>query len=175
MVTGGDLRADGLGVAVVEQGPGHGRRSREPVSNVATHLIAREHVFGKEPAETGLIDFADERSHSVVIARPAVAVQADRSPSRGGGWKVRAPPPELGLGRLNLICGSETRRHTAYPFEEPSDLPRRLSRREGVMRAISVPGQGAQSGVFPGRVQTTRRSSESGRREAGACPRRETC
>jgi hypothetical protein len=148
MVTGGDLRADGLGVTVVEQRPGHGRRSREPVSHVATHPVAREHVFGKEPAETGLIDFADGRSHGVVIARPATAVQPDRSPSRGGGWKVRAPTPGLGFGRLNLTCGYEKRRPTACRSEEPSDRPRRLSRREGVMRVISSAGRGADQDFF---------------------------
>src|SRR3954452_7843798 len=36
VVTGGDLRSDGFSIAVVEQGPGHGRRSVEPVSSVAT-------------------------------------------------------------------------------------------------------------------------------------------
>ena len=92
MVTGGDLRADGLGVTVVEQSPGHGRRSREPVSSVAAHPVVREHVFGNEPAEAGLIDFADERSHGPVIARPASAVQLDRSLLRGGGWKGPGPP-----------------------------------------------------------------------------------
>ena len=33
-------------------------------------------------------------------------------------------------------------------FEEPSDLPCRLGRREGVMRPISDRGRGAQEGKF---------------------------
>ena len=107
MVTGGDLRADGLGVTVVEQCPGHGRRSREPASSVATHPVAREHVFGKDPAETGRIDFAEERSHGAVIARPAVAVQAGTkshrfqflcSCSHAVGWPLLRHPPDPAKG-----------------------------------------------------------------------------
>src|SRR3954447_22252321 len=105
MATDGDLRADGLGVTVVEQCPGHGRRSREPASSVAPHLVAREHVFGKDPAETGLIDFADERPHGAVMARPAVAVQAGTkshqvlcSCSRAVGWPLLRHPPDTAKG-----------------------------------------------------------------------------
>jgi len=110
------------------------------------HAVAREHVFGNEPAETGLIDFADERSHGLVIARLAVTVQADRSPSRSGGWKVRAPTRVLRFGRLNLTFAYKNRRSTACRFEELSVLPRRLSRREGVELNRFAVGQRLQAG-----------------------------
>jgi hypothetical protein len=77
-----DFRADGLSVSVFEQGLGHGRRSGEPVSCVRKGPVAREHGFGKEPAETGLIHFANERSHGMVMARTVIVGQADRSPLR---------------------------------------------------------------------------------------------
>jgi hypothetical protein len=68
VASGGDLRADGFGIAFLEQGLGLSRRTREPVSTIASHPVAGERVFGREPAETGLIDLADERSDGVVIA-----------------------------------------------------------------------------------------------------------
>ena len=85
MVTSGGLREDEFGTPFVEQGPGHGHRSREPVSSVAMHSIAREQVFGKESQETDLVDFADVRSHGVVVERSAVVGQANRWPPRTAG------------------------------------------------------------------------------------------
>jgi hypothetical protein len=96
VVTGRDLRADAFRIASIEQGPGNGRRLREPMSSVASRLGAREHVVGKEPAEAGLMNVPDEGSRDVVIARPTVLVQANQSPRRRSG-KNLAPSIVFGI------------------------------------------------------------------------------
>src|SRR5262249_27168536 len=86
-----------------------------------------------------------------VIARPAVTVQANRSPSRRGGGEVPGPTPVFRFWGANLTCAYKKRRATAGRFLKVSCLPPRLSGGEGVTRAISSAGR--QTGqVFSGEV-----------------------
>jgi hypothetical protein len=81
VAAGEDLRPEVLGVAVVEQRPGHGGGTREPGPRLPRQVVARDRVLGDEPAELVMVDLADECPHGPVMARAAVRGQA--GPARG--------------------------------------------------------------------------------------------
>ena len=53
-------------------------------------------ILGEEPAEAGVVDFAEERSHRAVIARRAVTKRIRRGP-RPGEEKSPGPLPLIFL------------------------------------------------------------------------------
>lgn len=95
VASGVDVRPEVLGVVLREQGPDEGSRARESRPLAVLSYAERGFSFGEEPAQAGVVDFADECLHQVVIARPGAASKRIRRGPRPGcqrlesRWKIR--------------------------------------------------------------------------------------
>ena len=115
VASGVDVRPEVLGVVIGEQGPDEGGRAREPHPFIVRPHICRDIILGEEPAESGVVDFAEERSHRAVIARRAGRGQANPPRAPAGGGKSPGPCPSFSC----LLAADKAGFISGYPGPKP--------------------------------------------------------
>lgn len=95
MAAGFDVRPENFGIVLGEQRPVERGRTSKEVPDQATLIVPRDQSLRDEPAEAGVIDFAEECSHGVVIARPGVGPKRNLRGTRPSGERLPAPLPVI--------------------------------------------------------------------------------